>query len=254
MPNKEILSDQVQGWYNTFNKVNSLYGPGTISNLTMEGTNIEDSADDVDINNLVNKIDQMQTDPYFASEPTLYTSYSTVSDGQIIQYGDVYERMTTVMNNINKIVCRNMATNSYGSNEHGTNTHGTNTHGTNSNVAKSHTACTSNGSNGHGTNAPDGTWGYGGHVSQGCTGNVVHYTHSANSRTCSNGYKNNGNKSHGTHTNCNYNGNSNSGCNHASYSHGACTQGGNTHGTCVAHTADYDILCANTTNSNTVRK
>ena len=249
MAYSKILSAQVQEWYEIFNRINTLYGPGTIASLAVSGINPDDQADDTDINNLLNKITTMRTDPYFASEPTLYTSYSLVSDGQIIQYGEVYEKVNTMMNNINRIVCRNRATNAYGNNSHGTKSHGNNTHGTNSHGTKSNTACTSNGSHNQGTDAK-GTWGYGGHVSQGCSGNVVHYTNSANSITCSNGSKNNGNKGHGTKTNCGNSATGNNECAEATFTHGACNQGTHDQGTCQTNTAKYNILCANTTHAN----
>lgn len=175
----EILNSDIANLYTKLNTVIANYG-GSIAQTTSPA--VGDKVDNADINDLKTKVEELKADSYLGSVSSLYLTYSVTNDGAVIAPSTTITNLsTTILTNLQKIKCRNQATNSntnksHGSNSHtaksnvkhdhgfpdfiqnsisggsvcrtfrsfsnGFNSHGTNTHGTKSHVANSHTKTT----------------------------------------------------------------------------------------------------------------
>ena len=193
---KALLS-WIQGIYDSFNNVISKYSNG-LTQLGSPATKISAS----DITTLNSKINQIKSDYYLSTEPSLFVTYSA-SAGNLI----TTNFKTTADDNVSGFAvlkCKNIATNSHGKNSHGTNNHGYKSNGTNSHTSKDNGTCSSN-----------GTWNPRGSTKNSRSGYSSNST-VKNGQGSSNG---NGSKSNGSYSD-------------GTNGHGTCT----TNGACTAHT------------------
>ncbi len=185
----KLLSSDMQSWYTRLNTIIGNYGGG-MAKLTVPAAGKR--AEPSDVNNVVTKLNAMKSDAYLGSVPSMYTSYTTVSTGQIIR-ASVGLQLNTVIGNLEAIKCRNTATNYNGvatsnrghGNSHGTNQHGDNygTHQNGDNYG-THQNGNNHGTNSHGDN--HGTNGNGNNHGTNSNGN----NHGTNGNgTCQNGAK-----------------------------------------------------------------
>lgn len=107
--NNPIAASDVTNWYNSINSTISSFGGGIgqLSNPAGGGVSIKAT----DINNLVNKLNELKRDEYLSQ--VSYGSYSSVSVGQIIRASD-WTGINSSISNLAGVKCRNRATNSDG--------------------------------------------------------------------------------------------------------------------------------------------
>mgnify|MGYP003419852365 FL=1 len=77
-----ILSTDMRSWYTRLNTIISNYGGG-MATLTVPAAN--KMAETSDVNNLLSKLNAMKADAYLGSVSSMWTAYSVVSTGQLIQ-------------------------------------------------------------------------------------------------------------------------------------------------------------------------
>ena len=206
----KFLASTIQTWYTKVNDLITRCGGGNFTKLTAPdvGTKIQASH----INAIGNKLNELKNDSYLSTETALYSDYVVVSTGQVVKQ-TVPTNFDTISSNLDLLVCRNTATNSYGTNTQGTHSHGTK----------------SNGSHSHGT--------HGNGCSQSSNSRGRHtYNNRTNSECCGNGCSESTN-SHGTKGNVAYS--------HLLHGNVACPQG------VCAHTTVIDMRNTHTTKSNT---
>lgn len=214
----QLLSTDMRSWYTRLNTIISKYGGGMATMTVPAAGKIAQTSD---VNTVVTKLNAMKADAYLGAVPSMYTSYSVVSTGQIIR-ATTGLQLNTVISNLEAIKCRNLATNSNASKTNGnTNSlHGngnSNSRNSNGNSNSRNSNGNSNSTNGNGnSNSSNGN---GTHGNGGCMQGYCSYgqkTHEGNYYTnqcgyyCSNGTKSNGTKSNGNSNSRNGNGNSNS--------------------------------------------
>lgn len=149
MAGESLSLSELKGWYTSFNNVIKAYGGGAIAALSTPDGGVVVPAD---INNLYSKITEFKNDTYFKTQPSLYpSSYTNVTSGSKVSRSAITP-ITTAITGINKIKCRNNATNNYGTHTHGEhgnvtctntwwsiqNSNGTRQHGGTCAVAKNH--------------------------------------------------------------------------------------------------------------------
>lgn len=169
----KMLQSDLTNWYNTFNTFISKHGGGAISTLAVPSGKIMASH----INNLNSKITEFKNDEFLKTQANWWVSGTNVTAGTKFQPSEV-TYVTTTMNNMSQVKCRNTYTYANGYHGNGTETNGNHGNGT----------C-DNGGNSRGRHT---------------------YNNRTNSQCCCNSYKGNGSHSnepcgHGTKSNVNYN-------------------------------------------------
>ena len=109
-----ILSADMQSWYTRLNAILSAYGGGVASLATLAVPAAGKRAEASDVNNICYKFNSMKSDSYLGADLSLYTTYTTVSVGQLITPLPG-QQINKVLDNLAVIKCRNNAKNSYGS-------------------------------------------------------------------------------------------------------------------------------------------
>lgn len=119
---KAEYSDLIN-WYQVFNTFISNYGgPNAaeleedanatgISQLTVPSSGAKIQA--TDVTNLTAKIEEFKTDTYLKTEPDLWVSDSEAAVGVPIRPIAITSGISTTITNMEQVVCRNLATNSY---------------------------------------------------------------------------------------------------------------------------------------------
>ena len=216
MAGESLSLTELKQWYSTFNTVIKNYSGGTISELaTPDGGAVIPS----DINALYDKITAMKNDEFLGTQPTYYSTFTKVAQGELVERTDATPVIDTATK-IAAIKCRNTTTftNGYHSNtqkSHTTNSHGSNSHGTQGNGAKS------KGTHGNQNNA------------NGCNSVSTCSTNWCNNSLCYWGAQGNGTEYNGTNS-------------HGAKSHTVKSHGDNTHSS-KSHSTQIDILNVNTT-------
>lgn len=125
---EKILNSDIANLYSKLNTVISNYG-GSIAKTTSPA--VGDKIDNADINDLKDKVTELKNDSYLGSVSSLYLTYSVTNEGTSIAPSTTITNLsTTILTNLQKIKCRNSATNSNTNKSHGSNSHGSNPNGT----------------------------------------------------------------------------------------------------------------------------
>lgn len=154
--NNQIAASDITNWYNSINSTIRSFGGGIgqLSNPAGDGVSIKAT----DINNLVNKLNELKRDEYLSQAS--YGSYSSVSVGQIIRASD-WTGINSSISSLAGVKCRNRATYTNGTssttNGNGVCRNGCDWNGTDGHDGMWANSCTNgwydNSSNSNGTNS-----------------------------------------------------------------------------------------------------